>query len=223
LFFGAGITNVGLGVLRVFHSTVSDNISPGRGGGIYSSGGTVSLINDTIANNTSLGSTGGGGVRADGGSSLKVNSCTITGNVDASGSGSATGGLVYQGAGKFVMNNTVVAGNFLGSNQVGAPDARGHLDSGAGNFIGIGTYQLIGITNGVDGNQIGTVEAPIDPKLGPLQNNGGPTFTRLPLGDSPLRNAGVVAALPTGLTIDQRGKPRVVGGSVDIGSTEIQS
>jgi hypothetical protein len=221
-FFGAGIANRNGGVLKVFHSTLHDNISPGRGGGIFSDGASVSMINDTIVNNTSLGSLGGGGVRVTGGD-LRINSSTITGNVDASGNGTNAGGVSFTGAGSFIMNNTVVAGNFLADGDAGPPDIRVNLASGFGNFIGIGTADLTGIANGVNGNQIGTTATPIDPKLGPLQNNGGTTLTRMPRGDSPLRNAGVVAALPTGLTIDQRGKPRVVGGSVDIGSTEIQS
>jgi hypothetical protein len=221
-FFGAGIANRSGGVLKVFHSTVHDNISPGRGGGIQSNGASVSIINATIVNNTSLGSAGGGGIYVSGGD-LRINSSTITGNVDASGSGTNAGGVSFTGAGSFIMNNTVVAGNFLATGDAGPPDIRGNVASGFGNFVGIGTADLTGIVNGFNSNQIGTTATPIDPKLGPLQNNGGPTLTRMPRGDSPLRNAGVVAALPTGLTIDQRGKPRVVGGSVDIGSTEIQS
>jgi hypothetical protein len=35
-----------------------------------------------------------------------------------------------------------------------------------------------GFTDGVNGDQAGTIASPKDPLLGPLQNNGGPTETR---------------------------------------------
>ena len=59
-----------------------------------------------------------------------------------------------------------------------------------------------------------------DPKLGPLQNNGGPTFTHLPASNSPAIDRGD----PT-LAMDQRGSgfQRVVNGRVDIGAVEVQA
>src|SRR5205823_7580813 len=48
--------------------------------------------------------------------------------------------------------------------------------SGSYNLVGVNTG-LAGITNGSNQNQVGTVAAPIDPKLDPLGNNGGPTQT----------------------------------------------
>ena len=57
-----------------------------------------------------------------------------------------------------------------------------------------------------------------DAKLGPLQNNGGPTQTHALLTGSPAVNKG---ANPKGLTTDQRGfKPRTFGGKADIGAFE---
>jgi len=65
------------------------------------------------------------------------------------------------------------------------------------------------------GNQFG-----IAPKLGPLQDNGGPTFTRMPLADSPAIDRGLPGGTPP--TFDQRytGFPRVIGGRVDVGAVE---
>jgi hypothetical protein len=55
----------------------------------------------------------------------------------------------------------------------------------------------------------------LDPRLGPLQNNGGPTFTHALLSDSPAINRGLApGATPT----DQRGVPRL--GAPDIGAFE---
>jgi LPXTG-motif cell wall-anchored protein len=62
-----------------------------------------------------------------------------------------------------------------------------------------------------------------DPKLGPLQDNGGPTLTRLPLAGSPAIDAGDPAFVAdAGLPGDQRGLARPSGGRVDIGATEVQ-
>ena len=55
--------------------------------------------------------------------------------------------------------------------------------------------------------------------LGPLANNGGPTFTQALLPGSPAINAGV--AVP-GVTTDQRGVSRPQGTAPDIGAFELQ-
>ena len=62
-----------------------------------------------------------------------------------------------------------------------------------------------------------------DPHLGPLQDNGGPTYTQALLSGSPAINAGNPAGCSGKagiLTADQRGSPRV--GRCDIGAYEIQ-
>ena len=67
-----------------------------------------------------------------------------------------------------------------------------------------------------------------DPKLGPLQNNGGPTFTQALLAGSPAIDAGNPNGCTDGngilLTTDQRGYPRPEkpGGRCDIGAYEDQ-
>ncbi len=58
-------------------------------------------------------------------------------------------------------------------------------------------------------DQIGTTAAPLDPLLGTLQNNGGPTFTRALLMGSPAIDKGkrdTIAGLTT--MVDQRGMAR---------------
>src|SRR5205085_8795 len=54
-----------------------------------------------------------------------------------------------------------------------------------------------GYTDGVNGNQVGTAGSPLDPKLGPLGNNGGTTLTRAVLTGSPAYNAGDTADCQT--------------------------
>jgi len=102
------------------------------------------------------------------------------------------------------VHNSIIAGN-LGPDTVGAFNSEG--------------YNLIGRSIGFSGpgDQVG---AAIDPGLGPLQDNGGPTFTHALLATSPAINAGD----PNFVTpeFDQRGPgfPRVQDGRIDIGAVE---
>ncbi len=56
-----------------------------------------------------------------------------------------------------------------------------------------------------------------DPKLGPLADNGGPTWTMALLPGSPAIDAGNTSLAPA---TDQRGLPRPVGLAADIGAFE---
>jgi hypothetical protein len=94
-----------------------------------------------------------------------------------------------------------------------------HRDSGTVTSRG---YNLSSDNGGgfltATGDQINT-----NPMLGPLQNNGGPTFTHALLSGSPAINAGDPVFSPPP-TFDQRGPgyPRVSGGRIDVGSFELQ-
>ncbi len=115
------------------------------------------------------------------------------------------------------LTNIVVAGNsanvspdvHCGVNTVPTAD---HC------FIGNGDGS--GLVNGVNGNQVGSNFNLIDPLLGPLQNNGGPTPTRALLLGSPAIDAGTAAGAPS---FDQRGLPRPSGAGFDIGAFEVQA
>jgi hypothetical protein len=74
---------------------------------------------------------------------------------------------------------------------------------------GAGPMTLVGA-----GNQVG-----VDPLLGPLAANGGPTQTRLPQLGSPAIGAG---SNQLALTEDQRGTgfPRTIGATTDVGAIE---
>jgi hypothetical protein len=97
------------------------------------------------------------------------------------------------------------------------------VTSAGHNLIGDGTGS--NLHAGVNGNRVGTSSRAIDPMLGPLQNNGGPTLTRALLLNSPARNTGSNALIPAGVTTDQRGSgyARVFGDTVDIGAFEAQN
>src|SRR5260370_28523145 len=88
------------------------------------------------------------------------------------------------------------------------------------NLIGDGT-DMTGLSNGGNGILVGSAAAPIDPLLGPLADNGGPTLTHALLSGSPALDAGHNAY---DTDWDQRGEgcPRIVNGIIDIGAFEYQ-
>jgi hypothetical protein len=88
----------------------------------------------------------------------------------------------------------------------------------------IGTFQLrydlVQVTGTATISDAGGNLFGLDPLLGPLADNGGPTHTHLPANNSPVVNAGDPAFAPPPAT-DQRGRLRVMDGRIDIGSVEI--
>src|SRR5262249_5299440 len=160
----------------------------------------------------------GGGISLGIGSTLIVN-CTVAGNAGAPGGlGQGSGGGILVGSGaQLTLENSLVAQNTLpptGSSSGSGPDVSGAAQAGSNNnLIGINDGPLTGISAGVNGNRIGTPASPINPRLGPLADNGGLTQTMALLLGSPAINAGSNASIPPGVTTDQRGLPRIVGGT----------
>jgi len=145
-----------------------------------------------------------------------VRASTLSGNtVGRRGEGIATANPTAPQ----VVTATIVAGNHA---HDGRPDCAGTLTSGGGNLLGIGTsYTWRRSDHTAD--QVGTPAAPLDPLLGPLQDNGGPTATEALRPGSPALDAipAGSSACPGG-TRDQRGvaRPYPVGGACDIGAYE---
>lgn len=154
--------------------------------------GTMLLVNSTVANNSGG---QGGYVHSNSGTSYIYNS-TITGN---SGAG------VTINNGQVQIASTIVSGNTV--------DIRRNAGSLSASRNVIGTVQG-GINGTNEENFFG-----IDPMLGPLADNGGPTLTRAILAGSPAIDAG---SNSLGLTTDQRGAgfARVTGAGADIGAYE---
>jgi uncharacterized repeat protein (TIGR01451 family) len=195
-----GIENVGTAILN--NSTVSGNgNSAEEGCGIYNSG-IMTLTNSTVSGNTT--SMMGGGIFNGG-----LGSRTVTlSNSTVSGNTANTGGGIYSSGGTVTLQNTILAGNVTSGT---GPDCYG--------TIGTSGYNLIGDTSGCTFSP-GTGDLTnIDAKLGPLQDNGGPTETHALLPGSP-----AIDHIPPGTcpATDQRGVPRPQGGQCDIGAVEMQ-
>jgi hypothetical protein len=214
---GAGIDSEG--TLIFTNSTLTDNTTDngagsGSGGGLQIGSGTATITNATISGNRANGQNddGGGGIMVYGGS-VTVQNSTIYGNSTTSltGGGGVSNLFVFPGSVNLI--NTIVAGNTSAANK---PDLSGTIASGTNNLIGKGDGST-GLANGVNGNLVGTIANPIDPKLGSLANNGGPTQTHALLAGSLAINAGS----NTGVSVtDQSGNPRIVNNLVDLGAVE---
>jgi len=191
------------GSITVGSSTISNNVASGEGGGLYY-GAAATVFSSTIALNNAAGNGGGIGNTVNG--AIRLFSSTIAGN-----STSATGGGISGGGVSLI--SVIVANNTA---TVTSPDSSGTFASESHNLIGNGSGTSF--VNGVNNDIVGTTSNPIDPMLGGLVDNGGPTST-MALGPTSLAiNNG---ANPLALQFDQRGAPRSVGGQPDIGAFEV--
>ena len=224
--FGGGILNSNGGTLTITNSTVSENIAP-FGGGIYNSG-TLSIVNSTISDN--MASSEGAGVYNA--STLMITNSTFSGNAaHGSGGGCINGGML-------LITNSTLSGNsasdggggvfnlgalHIGNTVLKRGGSGANITTGSG-----GTVTSLGYNVSSDDGS-GFLTGPgdqinIDPLLGALQGNGGPTFTHSLMPGSPAVDAGDPNFTPPPF-YDQRGSSfwRVRNGRIDVGSFEVQS
>jgi CSLREA domain-containing protein len=180
--------------------------SAAYGGGIILSGSSATLTNCTVGGN--IADQDGGGIAlyrtANSGASLALYSTTVIGNKATSGFGGGIflDDLNYSNA---AIQNTIIAGNTRTSKgQIVSSDCSPGITS-------LGNSIVAGICN-VTGSY-----STANPLVGPLQDNGGPSFTYALVTGSPARDAGTVGGCP--LT-DQRGVHRQTGVACDIGAYE---
>jgi hypothetical protein len=222
---GGGISNPSGSSLIIANSTISGNgcssanydplfpaATSALGGGVDNSG-SMTITNCTISGNSAVAGgisnsdTGYGGGISNGGN-LQIRSSTIAHN-SASGDFGVGGGI--NGFAATRTDSSIIA---LNTATTGGPDYftnRGTLQSTGYNIIGNNAGAVI---NSQPTDQIGTPTAPIDPFLGPLADNGGPTLTLALQPGSPAINRGDPAAPPQ----DQRGYSRL--GVPDVGAFE---
>jgi parallel beta-helix repeat protein len=186
---GGGIFNAAIAVLSSV--TVGENMSGSAGGGIHSQA-PMTMTNVTVSGNAA---DYGGGVSNTVDPLTIVNS-TIASNTVTTGS-AGPGGI--QNYGLITFTNTILAYNQNANcyNPLGDPlTSNGHnLDSG--DTCGFSATGDITDTN---------------PLLGPLQDNGGDTWTHALLKGSPAIDMGTNTGCPP---TDQRGVSRPVDGDLD--------
>ncbi len=247
-FHGGGIYSR-FSSISISSSVIGGNISRDEGGGVSASRGSVSLTNTTIDRNSS--GANGGAISTDHASVTLTNS-TISGN-----SSRHFGGGIYSGAGSVYLTNSTVTRNVAGSHGGGIQVGRsrsttpkvmiensivaGNIDLGyapdlhtaatialsinhsliGDPRVGLSSRQIEAINDGVGNLQN------VDPLLGVLSHNGGPTKTHALLPGSPAIDSG-----HTTLTTDQRGETRPfdlpaaingAGNTSDMGAVEMHT
>lgn len=217
---GGGIINAG-GTMSLLTSTISSNqvipsSGPGFGGGIanaeLSSTGpfaTLKMVNDTVTGNRAGGGStaglGGGilnGVPSGGSQAASVTLTNVTVSRNRAGSTGAGGGIYNNGVA--ALRGTILAGNTAASTSSNCA-LQAALTSNGYNLSSDSTCGLTGIGD----------QTAVNPLLGTLSNNGGPTETEALKAGSPAIDA--VQFCPPPKT-DQRGVKRQ--GPCDVGAYE---
>jgi hypothetical protein len=183
---GGGLLNIGIATIT--NSTFSGNKA--LNGGAIRNDGTLTLVNNTITQNTATGSVGG-----------LLNTVNPT---------------TFAVLGRTTLKNTIVAGNIdTTPTPQNIIDIAGGLNSftdQGNNLLGAGDT----LNSAIDPTTLaGTTATPLDPKLDVLASNGGRTKTHAILTGSQAINGGTDLGAPVG---DQRGAGR--NGTADIGAFE---
>jgi predicted outer membrane repeat protein len=211
--FGGGIFDINAigGTVTVSTSTFVGNTAGSNGGAIDNRGDLTLSTSTFNANKAPL---GGAISNVGGGVTLTMTASTVSGNAAVDGGG------IHNFTATAIVGSSIVADNTAttaGNDCTGAPTSSG--------------YNLIGDADGCSfvataGDQVGSASGSgeIDPILGPLANNGGPTQT-MALGLSSPADDAIPAGTtlcPTAGTTDQRGMSRPAGTTCDIGAYELK-
>jgi CSLREA domain-containing protein len=203
---GGGGIWLGGASLEIDRTTISGNVSHGRGGGLALDGVSATVVDSTISGNISRDSSGGGIHHSAG--TLALTHATLAFNEAREGGGGLSGGADVH------LQNTILAGNVEQLNPSPADVNCGlfgiAITSSGRNLDSGDTCGLSPATNLIG----------VDPRLGPLADNGGPTDTHALLPDSPAIDAAPCLA---GVASDQRGDPRPRGVACDIGAFELRA
>jgi predicted outer membrane repeat protein len=187
---GGGI-NTYFGTLTLTDSSFGQNSADMYGGALSSDASTTVATNTTFSGNTTPNV--GGALESAGQGSLTLVNTTVAGNTAG-----VQGGNIFAGGTpnpNIVLKNTIVAN--------GTPDNCDFPVASQGNNLE--SANSCGLTFAGD-------LVNIDPRLGPLQDNGGPTTTHALLAGSPAIDAGAASGCPAK---DQRGVTRPLDGNSD--------
>ena len=228
-FNGGAIRNDG--ELTIRSSVLANNAAIDNGGGIYHCNHSLKVVDSSIVNNTVLVAASGSGGAIEAYAPLEIVNSTLAGNQVTQ-----RGGAIWFNN-EFKLVNTTIAHNLAGEGGgiwqesnvltavntiVASNHARNYADVRATNATG-SRYNVIGagdnfggLTNGADGNQLGTSAEPLDAYLGPItQDAEGRYF--VPLASfSPAVDAGLSSSeIPT---VDALGHARYDASQPNAGS-----
>ncbi len=188
---GAIFVNNGA-ALNLNSSTLSGNSATSDNGGAIYNNGSMNAVNNTFSGNLSPNGVGG--------AIINWGTMTLTSNTLVENESQWGGGIYNVATAPATLNNNIVALN------VASEFSRG-MDL-YGTFSG--NHNLIGLIEGSTGMAIApniwgdNGMGSLNPMIGPLANNGGPTFTRALLTGSPAIDQGNSPIHTT----DQRGYGR---------------
>jgi hypothetical protein len=189
--------------------TFHDNASDSGGAAVATtSQATFSGLNCTFQANITTGGPGGGALLVASGSTVSLTHCTLADNSTSN----RGGGVLNQGT----LNATycIFSRNSDGKGDVEISNKGNSTNNTTFSLVRVGTGS--GLTNGVDGNLVGTPSAPIDAELGQLFANGGPTWTMALQPGSPALDSATTSSVSS----DQRGIDRPQGPAPDMGAYE---
>jgi hypothetical protein len=206
---GGAIANLAGCSASITNSTFRGNFVTQQSGGALFNIANMTVVNSTFSGNDAYYNGGAISEPSAGGNLLVLNS-TFNGNTTEAGDANA---IYISSSSSAQIGNTLIRGtnSSFGSASTGITSLGFNLcgDDGSG-FL----------TNATD--QINT-----DPLLGPLQDNGGPTFTHAPLPGSPAIDKGKnFSSSDTdqrgfARTLEIAGLPNAIGGDgTDIGAVE---
>jgi CSLREA domain-containing protein len=204
---GGGLQNQSGASLTVARSAIVRNTSAEDGGGIDFDVGSASLTNVTVSGNAAAGD--GGGLEVSDGATVSLTHVTVAGNTAGQGNGLFNDPSFPA---TVTLRSTLFANGSSGRNCAGDPiTSLGYNLEFPGATCNIGS---------APGDILGA-----DPRLGPLETNGGPSPIHLLKPGSPAIDAATNTNCPS---TDQWGQPRPVDGNgdrsviCDIGAFEVQ-
>lgn len=232
---GGGIANKMDGTSRIEMAVISsaiysnsaraDGNQVGNGGGLANIDAVLMLQNSTVSGNEAagfgiVGSGYGGGVY----NASKFSDATVTSLNSTIAYNQATnggGGMAYADSDEpatatISLQNSIVSNNIESLISV--------VNCASADFVP-GENRIVSQGNNLEDkdscgfNQAGDLSN-TDPMLGPLADNGGPTWTHALMDNSPAIDAANSAACPA---TDQRSVARPVGDGCDIGAYEAES
>ena len=198
--------------------TFCDNVAGDLGGGVgfFDYGGhTLDLTNCTVSGNRAQNTGFGGGIghiSTGKNSVLRVTHCSIVNNQTPDsplGGGIMCLGYHENAGASVILSDTLFSGNTR-------PAFRASTDHGGQATIISRGHNFVD-DNSPMSNDVESDIFNLPARLGPLQNNGGPTFTHALLPGSPALDAGDPES---SVAFDQRGVARPQGQRPDIGAFE---